>query len=317
MTGEITLSGLVLPVGGIREKALAARRYGIKTFILPEMNEQDLAELPAEVRSEMTFVPAAHARGRAQGRAAGACRVADPTVRLMRLPCGHLLLHLRATASATPRGEIEIINALRRRRLPAWRHRRPHAPRRAGCSSAPSRPPLTLIDGAVRHRRRPDRQPAARRTDDDRATPPSSTRRCPTRVERGSACSCAATMRGSSSPTRRRSPARRRRRRYPVGGRLELHLGLDLRRRTAEPLAPRPDLIPTIRDAYAHAPPQRGGCRCTADSRRSPRSSTCRSSRGTRTRSRARRAAAAGTAARRAARARLVRRLRPARLRST
>jgi ATP-dependent Lon protease len=58
MTGEITLSGLVLPVGGIREKALAARRYGVKTFILPEINEQDLAELPAEVRAEMTFVPA-------------------------------------------------------------------------------------------------------------------------------------------------------------------------------------------------------------------------------------------------------------------
>jgi ATP-dependent Lon protease len=58
MTGEITLSGLVLPVGGIREKALAARRYGIKTFILPEMNEQDLAELPPDVRREMTFVPA-------------------------------------------------------------------------------------------------------------------------------------------------------------------------------------------------------------------------------------------------------------------
>ncbi len=58
MTGEITLSGLVLPVGGIREKALAARRYGIKTFILPEMNVQDLDELPADVRREMTFVPA-------------------------------------------------------------------------------------------------------------------------------------------------------------------------------------------------------------------------------------------------------------------
>ncbi|OFW26356.1 MAG: endopeptidase La [Acidobacteria bacterium RIFCSPLOWO2_12_FULL_66_21] len=58
MTGEITLSGLVLPVGGIREKALAARRHGIKTFVLPQMNEQDLAELPEEVRREMTFVPA-------------------------------------------------------------------------------------------------------------------------------------------------------------------------------------------------------------------------------------------------------------------
>jgi ATP-dependent Lon protease len=58
MTGEITLSGLVLPVGGIREKALAARRYGVRTFVLPEMNEQDLAELPEDVRREMTFVPA-------------------------------------------------------------------------------------------------------------------------------------------------------------------------------------------------------------------------------------------------------------------
>jgi ATP-dependent Lon protease len=57
MTGEITLSGLVLPVGGIREKALAARRYGIKTFVLPQMNEPDLAELPEEVRREMRFVP--------------------------------------------------------------------------------------------------------------------------------------------------------------------------------------------------------------------------------------------------------------------
>jgi len=57
MTGEITLSGLVLPVGGIREKALAARRFGIKTLILPALNEPDLAELPAEIRREMTFVP--------------------------------------------------------------------------------------------------------------------------------------------------------------------------------------------------------------------------------------------------------------------
>jgi ATP-dependent Lon protease len=57
MTGEITLSGLVLPVGGIREKALAARRHGIKTFILPARNQPDLAELPPEVRNGMTFVP--------------------------------------------------------------------------------------------------------------------------------------------------------------------------------------------------------------------------------------------------------------------
>jgi ATP-dependent Lon protease len=58
MTGEITLSGLVLPVGGIREKALAARRHGIKVLILPALNESDLAELPPEVREGMQFVPA-------------------------------------------------------------------------------------------------------------------------------------------------------------------------------------------------------------------------------------------------------------------
>jgi ATP-dependent Lon protease len=57
MTGEITLSGLVLPVGGIREKALAARRHGIATFILPRRNEPDLAELPPEVKDGMRFVP--------------------------------------------------------------------------------------------------------------------------------------------------------------------------------------------------------------------------------------------------------------------
>src|SRR4051812_26522754 len=57
MTGEITLSGLVLPVGGIREKALAARRHGIRTFVLPALNASDLEELPPEVRNTMRFVP--------------------------------------------------------------------------------------------------------------------------------------------------------------------------------------------------------------------------------------------------------------------
>ena len=57
MTGEITLSGLVLPIGGVREKALAARRAGIKTVILPALNEADLAELPEEIRKDMTFIP--------------------------------------------------------------------------------------------------------------------------------------------------------------------------------------------------------------------------------------------------------------------
>jgi ATP-dependent Lon protease len=57
MTGEITLSGLVLPVGGIREKSLAARRQGIKEFVLPARNAPDLAELPLELKQGMRFIP--------------------------------------------------------------------------------------------------------------------------------------------------------------------------------------------------------------------------------------------------------------------
>jgi len=56
MTGEITLAGLVLPVGGIKEKVLAARRAGIKQVILPKENEKDLRELPDPVRREMKFL---------------------------------------------------------------------------------------------------------------------------------------------------------------------------------------------------------------------------------------------------------------------
>jgi ATP-dependent Lon protease len=55
MTGEITLSGLVLPVGGIKEKVLAARRAGIRRMLLPRENEKDLRELPEHVRREMAF----------------------------------------------------------------------------------------------------------------------------------------------------------------------------------------------------------------------------------------------------------------------
>jgi len=57
MTGEITLSGAVLPVGGIKEKVLAAHRAGIKKIILPRENERDLQDVPPDVRNELLFVP--------------------------------------------------------------------------------------------------------------------------------------------------------------------------------------------------------------------------------------------------------------------
>jgi ATP-dependent Lon protease len=55
MTGEITLTGRVLPIGGLKEKVLGARRAGIKHVILPKANEADLQEIPAHLRRSMSF----------------------------------------------------------------------------------------------------------------------------------------------------------------------------------------------------------------------------------------------------------------------
>jgi len=56
MTGEITLRGLVLPVGGLKEKILAAKQAGIKTVILPQRNKKDIPENPAEAKKDIKFV---------------------------------------------------------------------------------------------------------------------------------------------------------------------------------------------------------------------------------------------------------------------
>jgi ATP-dependent Lon protease len=60
MTGEITLRGRVLPIGGLKEKVLAAHRAGIRKILLPKDNERDILEIPESVRNEMTFVPVSH-----------------------------------------------------------------------------------------------------------------------------------------------------------------------------------------------------------------------------------------------------------------
>jgi len=62
MTGEVTLRGRVLPVGGVREKALAALRRGITTIVIPESNVSDLREIPKELKRRITFLPVRHMR---------------------------------------------------------------------------------------------------------------------------------------------------------------------------------------------------------------------------------------------------------------
>ena len=56
MTGEISLRGLVLPIGGVKEKVLAALRAGITTVMLPARNERDLDDIPADARAQLEFV---------------------------------------------------------------------------------------------------------------------------------------------------------------------------------------------------------------------------------------------------------------------
>jgi ATP-dependent Lon protease len=60
MTGEVTLQGQVLPIGGVKQKVLAAHRYGLKTIILPQANEVDLDDVPQEIRDELDFVLVEH-----------------------------------------------------------------------------------------------------------------------------------------------------------------------------------------------------------------------------------------------------------------
>ena len=62
MTGEITLRGRVMTIGGLKEKCLAALRLGIKTVLIPKGNEVDIAELPKEVRRGLNIYPCEHIR---------------------------------------------------------------------------------------------------------------------------------------------------------------------------------------------------------------------------------------------------------------
>ena len=236
MTGEITLSGLVLPVGGIREKALAARRQGIKTIVLPEGN------MPGSERAARGSPPrpdvraGAGARGRAARRNTGGggrhggrrpalaqrqrrrgCRE-DELIALAFYISGHGFGHASR--------QIEIINALGVRRPDVHLLVRTTVAALAPRTHAAR--PVSSRGRTVRHRDRADRQPAARCARDDRRGPDvlcdASTSAWPERRR-----SCGTTTSRSSWPTRRPWVRGGRCRRHPLRCGLQLHVGLDLR----------------------------------------------------------------------------------------
>ncbi len=89
MTGEITLTGQVLPIGGLREKSLAAQRAGLKRVVFPRENEPDLEELPPETRAAIDVHPRGDDRGCLRGGVLGAAARAQPRPAGSRARCGY------------------------------------------------------------------------------------------------------------------------------------------------------------------------------------------------------------------------------------
>ena len=171
MTGEVTLTGQVLPIGGLKEKTLAAQRAGITTVILPSRNEADLEDVPEELRKDMTFVPVE--RVEQVWQAAMGLSLDSKAVELIEAgelieEAGELISRARGKAAAVkrqvaadaarepragaerPRGQPQRRGQGRRsprRRGPSARRRaraRPRRPRRraaAAAASAEPRPP--------------------------------------------------------------------------------------------------------------------------------------------------------------------------------
>ncbi len=146
MTGEITLRGKVLPIGGLREKTLAAHRGGIKTFMLPKRNAKDLSELPEVVQDGYRADPGRFA-GRSAGHRIASQSGSDASGRLRRFPAD-----LRVSRLSTSRGHAGLNPGCRREIERATRSCLPQRAldaraRREGGDSAV---PATIEIGVVR-----------------------------------------------------------------------------------------------------------------------------------------------------------------------
>ena len=156
MTGEITLRGQVMPVGGIKEKMLAAHRAGLKTIILPKRNALDVEDVPEEIRKTMTFVfaesvndvlkaalekPAKIEKNRSKGKRMKKVLLADDDFTMVALL--KTLLGMEGYQVATLLDKTgDILENIRRKagysadrhfsRRPQWTGYRPADPRRAG-----------------------------------------------------------------------------------------------------------------------------------------------------------------------------------------
>ena len=115
MTGEITLRGEVLPIGGLKEKLLAAGRGGIKTVLIPEENVKDLAEIPDEIKNRLDIHPVRWIEQVLERRSSGSRRrlPTKPTRRAPPVPPAPARTTTRAPSSSTERRRFTRVHETR------------------------------------------------------------------------------------------------------------------------------------------------------------------------------------------------------------